>query len=90
MPPSVIPFFEQVNLHFDKAARLTRYPTGLLEQIKACNSVIHMTFPIKRDDGSIEVIHAWRPSTARTSSPSRAASATLRTSVKMRCSRSPP
>ncbi len=53
-------FFEQVNLNFDRAAQFTDYPPGLLEQVKICNSVCHMTFPLKRDDGEIEVIHAWR------------------------------
>ncbi|NOX38138.1 MAG: Glu/Leu/Phe/Val dehydrogenase [Calditrichaeota bacterium] len=53
-------FFEQVNRNFDRAARLTDYPKGLLDQIKICNSVYHMTFPLKRDDGSIETIQAWR------------------------------
>ncbi len=53
-------FFKQVNLHFDRAAKLTQYEPGLLEQIKSCNSVYHFSFPLKRDDGSIEVIHAWR------------------------------
>lgn len=55
-----IKFFEQVNQSFDRAARYTRHPPGLLEQIKVCNSVYHMAFPIEKDDGSIEVIHAWR------------------------------
>ncbi len=57
---SQISFFEQVNTNFDRAAALTDYRPGLLEQIKAINSVIHFTFPLKRDDGSIEVMHAWR------------------------------
>lgn len=55
-----IQFFDQVNQFFDRAARYTKHPKGLLEQIKVCNSVYHMAFPIERDDGSIEVIHAWR------------------------------
>ena len=50
----------QVNQNFDRAAAHTDHPPALLKQIKACNSVYHMTFPIKRDDGSIEVIQAWR------------------------------
>ncbi len=58
--PETIPFFEQVNLNFDRAARLTDHPPGLLEQIKICNSVYHMTFPLEKDDGTIETIHAWR------------------------------
>ena len=50
----------QVNRNFDRAAAHTDHPPTLLEQIKTCNSVYHMTFPIMRDDGSIEVIQAWR------------------------------
>ncbi len=57
---SPLSFFEQVNINFDRAAALTDHPRGLLEQIKSINSVIHFTFPLKRDDGSIEVVHAWR------------------------------
>ncbi len=57
---SNIKFFEQVNRNFDKAAAFTKYPKGLLDQIKICNSVYHITFPLKKDDGSIETIHAWR------------------------------
>ncbi len=55
-----VSFFEQVCENFDRAAAYTNYPKGLLEQIKVCNSVYHMAFPIEKDDGSIEVIHAWR------------------------------
>ncbi len=53
-------FFEKVNTDFDRAARFTDYPRGLLDQIKICNSSCHFTFPLKRDDGTIETIHGWR------------------------------
>lgn len=53
-------FFEQVNRNFDKAAAHTKHDKGLLNQIKICNSVYKMQFPLRRDDGSIEVIYAWR------------------------------
>ena len=53
-------FFQKVNTDFDKAARFTNYPRGLLEQIKICNSSCHFTFPLKRDDGTIATIHGWR------------------------------
>lgn len=53
-------FFDQVNRHFDDAAALTDHPAGLLDQIKQCNSVYHVTFPLEREDGTIEVLHAWR------------------------------
>lgn len=52
-------FFENVSLNFDKAAAFTSHPKGLLDQIKACNSVYHFQFPIQTDDG-YEVIQAWR------------------------------
>jgi glutamate dehydrogenase (NAD(P)+) len=53
-------FFDQVIRNFDKAAALIDEPAGLLDQIKHINCLIHFTFPIKRDDGLIEVVHAWR------------------------------
>ena len=53
-------FLDQVNRSFDKAAALTEHSPGLLKQIKICNSVYEMTFPLRRDDGSIHVIKAWR------------------------------
>ena len=33
---------------------------GILDMVKPCNHVIAMTFPIKRDDGSWEIISGWR------------------------------
>ena len=53
-------FFDQVNQAFDRAAALTGHDPRLLSQVRACNSVYHVSFPLKRDDGSMEVIHAWR------------------------------
>ena len=53
-------FFEEVNQYFDQAAQFTTYPTGLLNQIRLCNSVYRFDFPLRRHDGTIEVIRAWR------------------------------
>lgn len=53
-------FFGQVNRMFAKAAAFTPHPPGLLDQIKMCNCIYRMEFPLKRDDGSIEVIQAFR------------------------------
>jgi glutamate dehydrogenase (NAD(P)+) len=53
-------FLDQVHRSFDQAAALTDLDEGLLGQIRTCNSVYRLTFPLKRDDGSIEVIEAWR------------------------------
>jgi glutamate dehydrogenase (NAD(P)+) len=51
---------QQVNQAFDRAAALTDHHPSLLSQIRSCNSIYHMAFPIRRDDGTIETIHAWR------------------------------
>ena len=50
----------QVEAFFDKAASYLSYPKELLEQIKVCNSVLSVSFPIKLDNGKIEVIRGWR------------------------------
>ena len=52
-------FFQGVERNFDKAASFTRFEKGILEQIKACNSVYKMKFPVRIGD-SIEVIEAYR------------------------------
>ncbi|MCG6947719.1 MAG: Glu/Leu/Phe/Val dehydrogenase [Acidobacteria bacterium] len=53
-------FYSQVNVNFDRAAALTGHSPGMLSQIKEINNVIRFTFPIERDSGKIEVLHAWR------------------------------
>ncbi|MEM9592632.1 MAG: Glu/Leu/Phe/Val dehydrogenase [Acidobacteriota bacterium] len=66
-----ISFFEQVNRSFDKAAALTDYDPTLLGQIRACSSVYRMSFPLRRDDGRIEVIEAWRAEHSRHKTPTK-------------------
>jgi glutamate dehydrogenase (NAD(P)+) len=55
-----ISFYEQVNRSFDRAAALTDHSPAMLAQIRECNAVYRFSFPIRRDDGSIETIHGWR------------------------------
>ena len=62
-------FFQSVEKSFDKAAKFTKWDLGILEQIKACNSVYRMRFPIKRDNGTIEVIEAYRVQHSQHKSP---------------------
>ena len=52
-------FFEAVEKSFDKATPFTTWDPGLLEQIKQCNAVYRMYFPVKIGD-KIEVIKAYR------------------------------
>jgi glutamate dehydrogenase (NAD(P)+) len=53
-------FLDQVNRAFDRAAGFTHHHPTLLSNIKACKNLFYTSYPIKRDDGTIEVIHAWR------------------------------
>ena len=51
MSNQVPSFFESVQRNFDKAAKHTGLPKGLLEQIKVCNAVylslIHISEPTR-------------------------------------------
>ncbi len=54
-------FYENVERNFDKASAYTRLPQGLLEQIKLCNSVYKMKFPVKLGNSNdVQVIEAYR------------------------------
>ncbi len=55
-----ISFTQQVNQFFDKAAAFTKHDPNLLSQIRECNFVCRFKFPVQRDNGTIEVIDAWR------------------------------
>jgi len=63
-------FFADVCEFFDHAARFTRHPQGLLDQIKVCNSVYRFSFPFRRGD-QIEVINAWRVEHSQHMSPTK-------------------
>lgn len=52
-------FFQSVEHSFDEAARFTKWEKGILEQIKACNSVYRMKFPV-RVGKEVQVIEAYR------------------------------
>ena len=53
-------FLDQVDRAFERAASFTGHDPTLLANIKACKNLFYTSFPIKRDDGRIEVMHAWR------------------------------
>ena len=53
-------FHTSVSHYFDRAAALTSFEPGLLDQVKSCNSVYRMKFPVKDDDGNIVVVEAYR------------------------------
>ncbi|NQW30672.1 MAG: Glu/Leu/Phe/Val dehydrogenase [Ignavibacteria bacterium] len=59
IPHGSQPFLQSVNYYFDKAAAISHHPKGLIDQIKVCNSVYYMQFPV-RIKGDIKVVKAWR------------------------------
>jgi glutamate dehydrogenase (NAD(P)+) len=52
-------FYRDVVSYFDKAAALTDFEPGLLQQIKICNSIYKFYFPLEVD-GKLEVIQGIR------------------------------
>ena len=52
-------FYASVQANFNRAAKHTNHPKGLLDQIRECNSVYQMRFPVKIGNG-YEVIEAYR------------------------------
>ena len=56
---SNISFYESVQRNFEKAAQYSGLPSGLLEQIKVCNAVYQMRFPVRIGE-EFEVIEAYR------------------------------
>ncbi len=57
--PTEISFRESVDLMFDRAASTLDLPPGLADQIKACNSVYQVRFPIRFRD-SYRIFTGWR------------------------------
>lgn len=54
-----VSFLESVNLMFDRAAARLDLPPGLPDQIKACNSVYQVRFPVKFRD-RFRIFTGWR------------------------------
>jgi glutamate dehydrogenase (NAD(P)+) len=52
-------FFQDVLKYFDRAAQFVDVPAGILDQIKYCNSVYRMRFPVKIGN-QYEVMEAYR------------------------------
>jgi glutamate dehydrogenase (NAD(P)+) len=53
-------FFDDVNRYFDAACGFTDVPRDILHQIRACNTVYRIRFPVRRDDGQVVVVKAFR------------------------------
>ncbi|MXZ63441.1 MAG: Glu/Leu/Phe/Val dehydrogenase [Chloroflexi bacterium] len=53
-------FLSSVMEQFDRAAGYSDLPPGLINQVRSCNSVYHLRFPVEMEDGRIEVVEAYR------------------------------
>lgn len=63
-------FIGAVNQYFDQAAQHTGIDDGILRQIKSCNSVLFLQFPVETENG-IEVIEAYRAQHSHHRSPTK-------------------
>jgi len=69
-PKSQTSFFQSVLNYFDKAAQHTGLHQGLLDQIKICNAVYQMRFPVKIGN-EYKVIEAYRVQHSHHRSPTK-------------------
>jgi glutamate dehydrogenase (NAD(P)+) len=69
-PKPSLSFYDSVQAFFDKAAAHTGLPKGLLDQIKVCNAVYRMKFPVKID-GEVKVVEAYRVQHSHHRSPTK-------------------
>ena len=53
-------FYQQVNDSVMKSLEGSNIPEGVAESIRLCDSLLRVSVPIERDDGSIETITGWR------------------------------
>lgn len=59
MSSSAPNFFQSVQSYFDKASQFTDIDAGILQQIKVCNAVYRLHFPVKIGN-EVRVIEAYR------------------------------
>ncbi len=52
--------YDDFSEFFEQAAQYSTHDPHLLQQVKTCNNVYQMTFPVENEDGEIEVIEAYR------------------------------
>ncbi|HCN30979.1 MAG TPA: glutamate dehydrogenase [Verrucomicrobiales bacterium] len=53
-------FHESVSHYFNRAASYSKVDEGLIDQVRCCNSAYRMRFPVRKDDGKITVVEAFR------------------------------
>lgn len=69
-PTAQTSFYDSVQNYFDKAAKHTGLHPGLLDQIKSCNAVYRINFPV-RINGDYKIIEAYRAQHSHHRSPTK-------------------
>ena len=77
-------FWADVSRYFDRAAAFGHHPSDLIDQIKRCNSLYRMDFPVRLPDGRIEVYRAWRAEHSHHKLPVKGGIVTALTSTRTR------
>ncbi|MGF1678718.1 MAG: Glu/Leu/Phe/Val dehydrogenase [Candidatus Methylacidiphilales bacterium] len=54
------PFLQGVTTYLKHASKHSRLDRDLIDQVRCCNSVYRMRFPVKDDEGRIVVVEAFR------------------------------
>ena len=49
-----------VKQHFDRGAIHSKHPKDLISIIKECNTAVRFNVPLRKDDGSYEVLTCYR------------------------------
>jgi glutamate dehydrogenase (NAD(P)+) len=62
-------FFQDVCKNFDDAASHTKHPRGLLDQIKNCNAIYKVSFPLQLGNNKYETIEGYRVEHSQHKSP---------------------
>ena len=65
-----VSFLDSVSRYFDAAAPHTGLDEGLLKQIKVCNGVYQIHFPVKIN-GEVKVLEAYRAQHSNHRSPTK-------------------
>ena len=53
-------FRDMISIYANEAAKLCGIPANQFEAMQKCSAVTRITFPLRRDDGSVEMIRAFR------------------------------
>ena len=53
-------FLEQTEAYFDRAASKTGISEDYLKMVKVCDNILRFVIPLKRDNGTLELITCYR------------------------------